>query len=478
MPKRTIEITIENIKKQLRQYDILLKNQYLKTLTDTLLNNSLFQEIAGQPPKVKLKRSKNKGEQAIIVDENNSELLRTDFFPFSILHHEGELYLLLSKKCYREDTYISFDTPDRGHRYGTLAIHLTGDYELFFVKMIEYDTRFLSKNTHLLDECESEMAISKQFMGGIHDKPLYRNTGYSTKVYIFTPFKGFESLLLLQENRLNPSQILYLSVQYMLKVFTVLAEKHVVHRDLKVENYTARILENGLLDVSIIDFGFARQMKLDTRTGEYYYLSGNMANIGTPAYAPASLKYNIGYRYYNIATDLFSAAKSAATVLNHLLFQINQSSIRLDDWQTEILKKINHLIASVLNNNTFNATNKSYAVVDASEIKTTLISFEEEIRILIIGHDAKPMDVEDSLSDSHSSIKISTNAGNTTPLTDAEMMTPKTEPDSGRETPSTPRGLSGLLSTPVAFSLFRKDAKVACELLPGSPMDLVINTSP
>jgi serine/threonine protein kinase len=373
--KSPIEFSIENINRQLRNAKSYSPEK-LAEILDFARRNLLKTE--------KLKRSKN-GQPSEIVNLDDTVILKTSVFPYSLLNHEGNIYLFLSGKIYRED--FNKDGPNslRGFRYGTLAIDLSNENTLVFIKVTEYANQLFRER--LDTEFKPEAKLYKEYADAKHDTPALRNTKNNTaKIYTITPYKGIETFALIVENRLTPLQTMYLAIQYMLVVYTQLKEKGLVHRDLKPENYTAEILSNGLLNVFVIDFGLAKKMTTDEESNQRYFHDHRL--VGNIIHSPASIIYSTK-RHYNSATDLFAAASSAKLILENLLSTCNVFDERANNPRRQLFEAIEKLIRDIIDSPTFDANNRSIAILDEDQIKQQLDELASQAENLILGKKVK-----------------------------------------------------------------------------------------
>lgn len=266
-------------------------------------------------------------------------------FNYSAINHEGESYVLLRGNLFYHDCFYD----EAGHRTsrGLRRVKLIRDIQgkLFTAKILElpYVTDS-KKQTKLNVPVHQEMSNAAHYYQERmpHKTVLQRRKHHPSdslfepvkdtiKYYLIQPFTGLDSYQLIhaKSQRLSSLQMLDLAIQYMQLVYT-LHEQSLVHRDLKPANYTVEILSDDELNVSIIDFDCAKL--LDTqhidKQGNPYFSDGHY--IGTPEYLPPyhrdrmikqhrnELPQHKAYGYYNFATDMYAATKSAEEVLKKL----------------------------------------------------------------------------------------------------------------------------------------------------------------
>lgn len=330
-------------------------------------------------------------------------------FNYSAINHEDESYVLLRGNLFYRDCFYD----EAGHRTtrGLRRVKLIRDIHgmLFTAKILELPhvadstvqarleepvRQEMSSAAHYYQDKMSHKTIlqrKKHLTADVLPEPQ-KNT---IKYYLIQPFTGLDSYQLIhaQPKRLSSLQMLDLAIQYMQLVYT-LHDQSLVHRDLKPANYTVEILPDGELNVSIIDFDCAKHFDgqhID-KHDEPYFTDGHY--VGTPQYLPPyhlnrmekqrrkELPPHKAFGYYNFATDMYAATKSAEEILNKL------QKTTLSPEEQVLHERLTAFVITITKAKTFNDSHPH--LPEKAGIKQQLETFSHE-RKIIKAHQADSM---------------------------------------------------------------------------------------
>lgn len=243
----------------------------------------------------KKKLPESKENFRISYDSVNAVLLKKTTATEKTILSNGGIHYQLLNNVFRQT--VSEEAAERRQMPLCVEAKLAtdNDKKYFFIKII---TPFQSENTAEDHDLANEIRMAHHF-GMAPENTIVEHDGKKHLIYYF---KGHNLAECLRNQPLTPSQVFHILIQCMERIIDMHRAGY-VHRDIKFDNFAVSFDDNGMPNVSIIDYGFTQHYD-DAQQSYTGGRAGTFGHIPTRYESVSPIPYNFYTDMYALATDM------------------------------------------------------------------------------------------------------------------------------------------------------------------------------